>query len=475
MARRILVLLAGALVGAGLFAGGRYLDARAADAEEARAAERDPLPRSGVAADGLRVAGEPIPDPEAFETFVRRRANDLLARKITLVHRGQELGAITLEKAGARADVDFTLEKIKAYAHQGSIEERRAQARRAREGDVDVPLPIDLPADALAEALAPFREELDVAPKSAKRIIDREAHRDAVTPHEDGSYLDVYAAAESILRAGLRGDGRVDLAAYRAVPAATTDNVTRAEVSTVISSFETKYGGAPGRNKNILRGASQLDGLVLMPHESVSYNDVVGPRSVENGFFSAPEIYKGEIREGIGGGACQVAGTFYAAAFFGGFEILERHNHSRPSAYIRPGMDATVSYPVLDLKIKNPYDFPIVVSAKADGSTLRFELLGKERRVEVALATETLGVLKYSRKIEKTAYLPAGEFRVKQKGRRGLSIKKIKTTKDLKSGEAKLEETTDLYPPTQEIYLVGPGMKAEDLPPLEPPAAGEGA
>ena len=44
-----------------------------------------------------------------------------------------------------------------------------------------------------------------------------------------------------------------------------------------------------------------------------------------------------------------------------------------------------------------------------------------------------------------------------------------------KGGEAKLEETTDLYPPTQEIYLVGPGMKPEDLPPIEPPAAGEGA
>ncbi len=475
MARRILVLLAGAAIGAGLLAGGRYLDTRAMEAEEARAAERDPLPRAGVAAEGIRVAGEPIPDPEAFEAFVRQRADALLERKVTLSHRGHELGTITLKDAGARADVDFTLERIKAFAHLGTIPERRAQARRARAGEVDVPLPVDLPAEALAAALEPFREELDVAPRSAKRIIDREAHRDAVTPHEDGSYLDVYAAAESVLRAGLRGDGRVELAAYRDVPVATTENVTRADVSTVISAFETKYGGAPGRNKNILRGASQLDGLVLMPHESVSYNEVVGPRSVENGFFSAPEIYKGEIREGIGGGACQVAGTFYAAAFFGGFEILERHNHSRPSAYIRPGMDATVSYPVLDLKIKNPYDFPVVVSAKADGSILKFEMLGKERRVEVALATETLGVLKYSRKIEKTAYLPAGEFRVKQKGRRGLSIKKIKTTKDLKSGDSKLEETTDLYPPTQEIYLVGPGMKAEDLPPLEPPAAGEGA
>ena len=94
-----------------------------------------------------------------------------------------------------------------------------------------------------------------------------------------------------------------------------------AAVTQVVSRFETRFGyvgGQQNRGGNILRAASQVDGLVLMPGQIVSFNEHVGPRSKENGFFPAPEIYKGEMREGIGGGTCQVAGTLHAAAFFGG-------------------------------------------------------------------------------------------------------------------------------------------------------------
>ena len=216
----------------------------------------------------------------------------------------------------------------------------------------------------------------------------------------------------------------------------------------MVGVFETRFGGPAGRDKNIARAAGALDGIVLAPGDTVSFNDLVGPRSEENGFFPAPEIYKGERREGIGGGSCQVASTLYAAAFFGGLEVLERRNHSRPSGYIRPGLDATVSYPVLDLRIKNTLSFPVVLVSTLERGVLRFEIRGKERPVSVELATETEGILKYTRKVQRAA-LPEGEFRLKQKGKRGLRIKRKKTVTLVATGEARVEESTDTYPPSR--------------------------
>src|SRR6185503_4092540 len=105
-------------------------------------------------------------------------------------------------------------------------------------------------------------------------------------------------------------------------------------------------------------------------------------------FKMAWEIFKGEMRPGVGGGTCQVASTLHAVAFFGGLEILERLPHSRPSAYIPMGLDATVVYPVVDMKLKNPHPFPVVLHTKVQGNKLRIELLGATKPVRVSFERE---------------------------------------------------------------------------------------
>lgn len=392
--------------------------------------------------------------PDAGETpaeLVARVESDLLDRSIALSAGGVPLASVTLRGLGATSNAQALQEALEARSPSASI---------------DAPLDVALAPDALATLLAEVKDAGDKHAIPARRLIDRSAGKDETTAHSEGSYLDIDTTLERLIAAARKGDVSVEVASFQWRPAATRESVARTEVGTLISSFETRFGGAPGRNANVTRGATLLDGLVLMPGETVSFNDTVGPRTLENGFFLAPEIYKGEIREGVGGGACQVASTLHAAAFFGGLDVTDRINHSRPSAYIRPGLDATVSFPVLDLRIKNPFDFPVVVSARADKGVLRFELYGKEQRAEVTLATETKGILKYSRKLEK-ARLPEGEFRIKQRGKRGMSLRKIKTTKLVATGEVKVEETTDVYPPTQEIYLVAPGVTPDALPPLD--------
>jgi hypothetical protein len=161
-----------------------------------------------------------------------------------------------------------------------------------------------------------------------------------------------------------------------------------------------------------------------------------------------------------------VASTLHAAAFMGGIDIVERINHSRPSGYIRMGLDATVVFPTVDLKLRNPFDFPVVLKASINKGLLVFEIRGRDKPVTVEFAAATTGVEDYKRKIEEDPRLPAGRIVLKQKGIRGATVKKIRTI-HARDGKERVEVSTDVYPPTFEIYRVPPGTDvAAELPPL---------
>lgn len=419
------------------------------------------LPEGIAAAEGVRVDGEAIPPGADARAAITARADALRARRVELFYQGTSLGTFGLDELEGQVAIDDAVTEVLAVGRRGNVLDRVVEARRARAGRVDVALRLSIPVDAMVARLAEAKDALDVLPRGARRLTSP----DRVEPHVAGRFLDAYDAVERVAQALRRGEPRVELAPFAISPAATEEAARAIDVSVVVSRFETRFGGPPGRDQNILRATSLLDGLVLMPGDEVSFNRTVGARSVENGFALAPEIYRGESRLGVGGGACQVSSTLYAAAFFGGLEVLERQNHSRPSAYIRPGLDATVSYPVLDLKLKNNFAFPVVVKAELTPGVLSFSLLGRDKPVAVELATETVSVGKLRRKIEKASWLGAGEFRVKQKGKRGMSIKRTKTIRD-KDGRAEVEVSTDVYPTTQEILLVGPDTDESTLPPL---------
>jgi hypothetical protein len=244
-------------------------------------------------------------------------------------------------------------------------------------------------------------------------------------------------------------------------------------IGSVLGEYETYFsrgGDQARRGKNIDVAAHKLDGLVLSPGELVSFNTVVGERSEENGFQKSWEIFKGEMIEGVGGGTCQVASTFHAAVLFAGLDILERLPHSRPSAYIPMGLDATVVYPIVDLKIKNPHSFPVVIHARTERNKLRIEVLGAARPVRVSFGRQVLETVPYGRKVAEDPRLEGNHVVVKQHGIRGFRVKRQRLL-TFEGGRQRKESNTDFYPPTQEIYEVPPGFDQALLPPLPDPAA----
>lgn len=129
---------------------------------------------------------------------------------------------------------------------------------------------------------------------------------------------------------------------------------------------QSRYTSDSGRGHNIERAARELDGAVVPPGAMLSFNELVGARTLDRGFVLGPEVGPGHtLVEGIGGGICQVATELYRASLDAGLAVDQYHPHSRRVGYAPPGLDAAVAWPRTDLVVRNvlPYHLRLRASA----------------------------------------------------------------------------------------------------------------
>ncbi|MBQ7128790.1 MAG: VanW family protein, partial [Clostridia bacterium] len=132
----------------------------------------------------------------------------------------------------------------------------------------------------------------------------------------------------------------------------------------VYSSFITYFSSPFGRTTNIKRACKYIDGKILNPGDTFSFNRTVGQRTAARGFKMAT-VYSGTtVAEGIGGGVCQVSTTIFNAALLANLPIYERHQHTMKVHYVTPGRDAAISWGSCDMKFNNNTSDSIKISAK---------------------------------------------------------------------------------------------------------------
>jgi len=403
----------------------------------------------------LRVAGMPVQmqgDPVANALdLVRRYATgeitiklpDGTGRKIRRGALGAEIDRVRL--AG------FVREAIRAESPL-----RRAHDATSKAAPLEVPLPLILDADAALDKLLSLKAELDSAATDA--YVDLAQKK--LVPEKDGHRLDVYGTIARIEAAFRQGQAEV-LAMVETVPpkrrAAELGNV---EFSHVLGYFETRYTQgerSKDRTYNLRQAASRLDGAVVLPGEIFDFNDVVGPRDEAHGYRVAPVIAQGELVDGLGGGTCQISGTLHGAAFFAGLDIVERYPHSRPSYYIKLGLDATVVYPTINFRFRNPFNFPIVLHEAVSNGIVRAEILGPERRHTVTYFRRIDEVVPFEEVERKTPKLPEGMRVLAQRGIPGFKTTSSRVVRD--GAHALRYKWADSYPPTMQIFNVGSGPK----------------
>jgi vancomycin resistance protein YoaR len=200
-----------------------------------------------------------------------------------------------------------------------------------------------------------------------------------------GRDLDVLATERGVLAAALREQPRTTrLVVSPAQPRLTTAEARALRIDRQLASYSTLYAGTADRIQNLQRAVMLLDGAVVSPGATFSFNRRVGPRTLERGFRSAPVIMNGEYEEGVGGGVSQVATTVFNAVWEAGLPITARTAHALYISRYPAGRDATVNYPDVDLQFRNDTGRSIVLQGSFDESGILIRLLGggPTRRVE---------------------------------------------------------------------------------------------
>jgi vancomycin resistance protein YoaR len=317
-----------------------------------------------------------------------------------------------------------------------------------------------------------FRTQVDRKPQDAQFVV-LSGDRVQVRPAKPGLQLDVQAAARAILTAALSPTDRVArLVVETAQPQRTTREARAMGITGRVAGYTTYYGGEPNRIHNVQLVARLIDGALIAPNTTFSFNQTTGERSPERGFRSAPVIINGELQNGIGGGVCQVSTTVFNAAYEAGLPIESRTNHALYIDHYPQGRDATVNYPDLDLKFRNDTGKWLLVRTFVGSSALTVKLYGKPQGRRVESETTPLEVTgPPSVKRLPDAGMWRGEQVVEESGQ---PSRRTSVTRRVYSRRGKLlsEDTwTSWYRSEPQVIRYGtkPRPKAPPPPPPPPP------
>jgi vancomycin resistance protein YoaR len=446
--------------------------------------------RRPVTIAGLRAGGVPIGGLD--DVVLKARLGEIAAREVEqkIVFRH---GDLRVEGQRGEVGIQVDVEALEVLAREAGktgdpLSDLRAW-RRARRGELDLAVPRRLDSARAVEFLDEIKELVDRAPRDAHLDLDRHT----IAEEQQGLLVGIYETLVRLVDPAQTGASTVELAAMEIPAQVTRKELAGIDISTVVGTWETHYSTNrvdSDRTYNLKVGADHLNGHVLKPHEVFSFNQVVGDRTEKEGYRVAPVIAGGELVDGLAGGMCQIASTLHAAAFFAGLEILSSTPHSRPSAYIPLGLDSTVVYPSTDLKIRNPFDFPLIIHYQVTQGTVKVELLGKERPYQVLFEREILTETQFGTARRSDSSAPAGQKLILQAGYPGYHVTRRRYIFDrgqalprslggptqpvtevldkAKIRPLKEEKWTIHYPATEEIVAFGTGprkMKPKDPPP----------
>ena len=395
----------------------------------------------------VELDGAPLPSDGDPESFVRQLARQWHETELS-IDAGSQIVRATRRELGGSVNVEQAVSEARAARGDAPIW-TRLWAWVAQE-----PREIGWEREVTRSQTDAFVEEL-----RSRTVVDPEARDFDGNGGRPGTGLNMVGASRAITEA-LNTDALVVRLPVRqvAAPRARLRTARTARFTEIVSAHETRYspgGNLAGRSRNIELAAQLLDGQIIAPRSTLSFNDVVGERTFERGFAPAIELARGGRRtEGIGGGVCQVAATLHAAAFFAGFDIDEHHPHTRNSRYIPPGLDSAVSWPNKDLVVRNTHPFHVRVTATAYRGTLRIELMGARRAPRVEWNTRTVRRLRRATEREIDPNLPLGSEEVVDEGEDGSITERTRTV--YWPAGAQTDTTTLRYPVVSRLVRAGP-------------------
>ncbi|KES04268.1 VanW family protein [Streptomyces toyocaensis] len=184
-----------------------------------------------------------------------------------------------------------------------------------------------------------------------------------------------------LTRTGGARTGEVDT--QRIQPEVTRENAARLGLTEKMSSFTVNFEPAAYRTTNVGRAVELINGSVVMPNETWSFNRTVGERTEANGFVDGVMILNDRYTKAPGGGVSAVATTVFNAMFFAGVAPVEHGAHSFYIERYPEGREATVAWGSLDLRFTNDSGKALYIRAESTATSVTISFIGTKKYDEI--------------------------------------------------------------------------------------------
>ena len=431
--------------------------------------------------DGVYVAGVHLggmtPD-EAVQTMMELEQQQVSQWRAALRY-GNDVKTMTASDIDLRLDLASLLNDAWNQGRYGNMLERWRQATALRSN----------PYQKNSDGIHYSQEKLDEILLEMQSGFAREATGATVAfnaevtggfdfgREEYGQYLDIGPIRAQIVDSLLTLTSvNILLEPQKIAPEVTVADLQQNNSLIVSVSTPIDRHSAESRNHNVRRASELLDNFRLDPGKRLSFNTVVGKRTLKNGFREALEIAYGEYVMGVGGGVCQVSTTLYQAALRAGLKIETRTVHAIPSTYAEKGQDATVRDDKIDLVIRNTGDTPVHITARYEetrnGKFCIVEIYGRPLPdgIRYTLESRQVGTdlppdppVRYVRDTKQEHVKYVGQEKEVTKARVGYRIETYlvkKTSNGMEIGRELI--STDIYRPLSAVVYQGTIHRGSD-------------
>lgn len=424
---------------------------------------------SGVKAGGIDLQG--CNKEEGLQKLAGLE-KDLKSRRIVMRYKDNSW-PLLLSEAGLNLNKEKVMESALSIGRRGSILLRWEERSNLKTGGLNVALDIGFEQERLTQRVKEMTAKVTREPQDAVFKINSD---DSVTvmPAEDGTSVDIEKLTADITDIISSGkDGEVLLSLIKVEPTRSTASMQAMGVNGFLGGFTTWFDSSKaGRSYNVSVAARALDELLVPPGQEVSFNEVVGPRSTEAGYKTAPEIVNNELVDGIGGGVCQVSTTLYNSVLMADLDVVERVNHSLPVSYIPIGRDATVVDNAIDFIFRNNTDSYLYFKSIIGNGSLTINIYGNSQfKKDVVINSWVTQVIEPNVVYETDPNLPKGEEIVKREGAKGFKAAAVRVI--MKDGVVLKRETlpSSDYSPVNKVVAVGEMEAGPQLAPSIPPSS----
>lgn len=405
---------------------------------------------AGVALNGVDIGGK---TREEVKQILELWRHEFRSRHI-LVYYGDASFRLDAGSIDYDVDIDATVDEAWNYGRRGAWWERLKNIRSATQDGYRIPVRTRYNESRLAVLFDTWREAIDRPPRNAALSL----LAGGIVPQELGRRLEVEALKPLVLQALYKPDTTsLALPVAPLYPEITVADIEQTGLKQIWAAFSTIFDSSNiNRSANIRLSARKINGYIVYPGQTFSFNEIVGPRDKVHGFREAMEIVDGEFVPGIGGGICQVSSTLYNAVILSNLAIVERSNHSKPLGYLELGRDATVAYDTLDFRFTNDTNSPIMIMAETERNKLVVGIVGSKP------LAETVEILSIDRKVIPPAIVKKqdpelflGETKMDRQGKPGYEITTVRVVR-AGGRESKREVLSkDRYLPDNTVVKIG--------------------